>query len=452
MNETATLAIVGDLPGHIDAPPGWRLAVGEDAEMPVKGPLALLVTRTGTDQALAYLLDEVHGHATPVVDFSGRFGDRADATGERLSEEALAEALHHIAPIQHRLAALPAMRGGQESRGLGILAHAFARDARIAPVWDPARTQAMRYSALFGVPNARQHLKRLEAEGLLERRHAARLHACANCGSSRLNAAEHCPDCGGSFLEEERLVHHYACGYQDRQSAFGPRGAMQCPKCGDRPRHFGVDYDAPGATTVCRQCGADADPPDVKFTCLDCAAATGSEAAETIDWFSFGLTDNGVEAVKNGRLPDFRVERAFDALAQSRSAHDFGQVLLHDLGIAARYDRPIAVARARLKSPDGLIAEHGRPRVEEAFGLLAELCGEALRETDLLAVDTDTMLIAMPETRPETARGVLDRLNQDVLGKIAIDLDFETRIMGREEAETFLAEQDAHRAGNADPR
>jgi len=387
------------------------------------------------------LLDGPIGLAAPVLGAHETLRARVDAVIEALTSEALANALAEVAPILRALAQWPDARGSLEPQALGALAYAQARDRRIDPHWAPERREAMRYPALFGAPSARRLLDGLAADGLLERAHAQRLHRCSQCGGSRLNAAEHCPHCHATLLHDERLIHHYSCGMQGPQSDFGERGAMRCPKCGKRPRHFGVDYDSPGVIPVCGVCGEQADPPEIAFTCMDCGRETPGDGAQTADWFAYSVTEEGLAALRAGRRPHLKVEDAFEPIAQSRSFKEFGQLLLHDLDVAARYDRPIAIVRGKLDSADALIRQHGREQVADAFRLLAELTGEALRDSDLLAVSEDAVLIAMPETTLENARRVLDRLNDQVLDKIAVDLSFSTDVMDREAAEAFLDER-----------
>lgn len=440
-------AVLGEPPEAVRWPVGWRAvgdAASQAAALQQAGPGArvLLLAPGASADAAAALLDGPVGFAAPVIGQAGGPLDaRLDVALEAITGEALAEALAEVEPILRALSRWPDAREGVEPQALGVLAYARARDCRIEPHWAPERRQAMRYPALFGAANARRLLDGLAADGLLDRAHTQRLHRCSACGGSRLNAAEHCPSCHATFLHDERLIHHYACGMQGPQSDFGERGAMRCPKCGKRPRHFGVDYDSPGVIPVCGVCGAQADPPDVRFTCMDCGRETSADGAETVDWFAYSVTEEGLAALRAGRRPHLKVEDAFQPIAQSRSFKEFGQLLLHDLDVAARYDRPIAIVRGKLDSSDALVAEHGREQVAEAFRLLAELTGESLRESDLLAVSEDAVLIAMPETTTGNARLVLDRLNEQVLDKIAIDLSFTTSVMDLEAAQAFLDER-----------
>lgn len=430
------------LPAQWRALDGLAVLDSKTAEASLSLSSTVILFSEGEDPAvLARLLDGPVGLAVPVLDATGTLGGRADHVIEVLSDESVADALRAVAPLLARLARLPDSRASADARLLGILAYTLCREEAIAPNWAPHRKQAMHYPALFALASARAHLDQLRADGLLQARHAERLHACDACGGSRLNVAEHCPKCNATFLMEERVIHHYACGYQAPQSDFGKRGAMLCPKCGKRPRHFGVDYDAPGVLILCRVCEETADPPDIKFTCLDCGRETLSDNADIVDWFAYTLSDDGVQAARVGRLPKLHVEAAFSSVKQARNFRDFGQMLLHDLDVAARYDRPITFVRAKLKSVEHLTEEHGRGQVAEAFHLLTELVAELLRETDFLAVTDDVVLIAMPETDPKNARTVLDRLNQEVLSKIKINLNFETQVLNQEDAERFLRAQ-----------
>lgn len=446
VRERNLLAVLGEPPEGLQAPPDWHVVANPSADAPAlrsqpAGRRALLLAPGASADAAAALLDGPIGFAAPVLGAHENLRPRLDAEINALTSEALANALAEVAPILRALSQWPDARDALEPQALGALAYAQSRDCRIEPHWAPEHRQAMRYPALFGAPSARRLLDELAVDGLLERAHAQRLHRCSQCDSSRLNPAEHCPHCAATFLYDERLIHHYACGMQGPQRDFGERGAMRCPKCGKRPRHFGVDYDSPGVIPVCGICGEQADPPDIAFTCMDCGRKTPTDGAQTVDWFAYSVTEEGLAALRAGRRPHLKVEDAFEPIAQSRSVNEFNQLLLHDIDIAARYDRPIAFTRAKLNSADELIRQHGREQVAEAFRLLAELTGEALRESDLLSVSEDAVLIAMPETTSENARRVLNRLNDQVLDKINIDLSFSTSVMDQEGAEAFLAER-----------
>lgn len=76
---------------------------------------------------------------------------------------------------------------------------------------------------------------------------------------------------------------------------------------------------------------------------------------------------------------------------------------------ACRYDRPLAVLRARLRSLDG------EPPDARALAVAAEALRTASRTTDLVGWDgPDAILIVMPETIQETARVAASRLRSDV--------------------------------------
>ena len=448
-NSEPLILLLGQAPRALSPPEGWRLVAveevaGDTLAAAAPGSCAVVLADGAEPARLDGLLAGPVGLAAPVIETAESGSQRADVRENGLDSDRLSAALGRVAPIRRRLAELPDVRGDGDATALSVLAYAYAREAPIAPVWDPDHPAGMRFPAFAGLPGARRLLEEMAGDGLLARTHAARLNLCGRCGGSRLNVAEHCPDCGSSHLRDVRLVHHYACGYQAPEDDFGPRGAMTCPKCGRRPRHFGVDYDAPSVVPVCRSCGATADPPAVRFTCMDCGGVTPADGAETIDWFAYRLTDDGIAAVRAGRRPRLELDGLFEPIEQSRPLTDFAHLLQHDLDVAERYERPICLVRARLSDPGTLAGKHGRRAVADALSLLAELLGENLRETDLLTVGTDTVMIAMPETPPNHARPVLDRLNREVVGQVAIDLDFSTEILDRDGAEATLRKLGAY--------
>jgi len=419
-----------DLPGD---------AVQRISDASARGTVALLGPGATHDDLLALFAAGLDRGA-PVLDFAGACPERADAGAEVLAPNAVRRALAAVAPMVQRLRTLPAHQDPGDRDALGVLSWLLARDSELAPRWDSGTREALRYPQLPGLAGARELLATMAAEDLLRGRHVARTGICPACGSARLNAAEHCPQCASAWLHEERLVHHYRCGFQAPEARFGERGAMQCPKCGRGLHHFGVDYDMPGAVTVCRACGAVADPPQVRFTCLDCAVATPSEHADQRDWFAYRLSEAGQEALRAGHRPHVSIERLFASVKQSRSLLDFATILLHAVSVAERYDRPLSFVRAELANAMTLAGGYGRREVDEALRLFVDLTGENLRQTDLLAVRGDTVLVAMPETDREAARGVMRRIDRQVSSKIAIPFEFEMEISDLEAARMLLEE------------
>ncbi|MGE4218434.1 MAG: hypothetical protein AB7G39_03210 [Alphaproteobacteria bacterium] len=80
------------------------------------------------------------------------------------------------------------------------------------------------------------------------------------------------------------------------------------------------------------------------------------------------------------------------------------------------------------------IGETGR-----VFAALVERVVEILRETDIVSARTDEILMAMPETAPDSSHVALERLRQRVKETIEADLRLVFNVYSREDAGARLA-------------
>jgi len=78
---------------------------------------------------------------------------------------------------------------------------------------------------------------------------------------------------------------------------------LVCPKCRQRLRHYGSEYDKPGHAVICSDCGATHAEPAVGFICLDCRARMSGERAPRQDVFAYHLSDAGIASLTSSSLP-----------------------------------------------------------------------------------------------------------------------------------------------------
>ena len=90
---------------------------------------------------------------------------------------------------------------------------------------------------------------------VLDRRLADKVHRCPNCAWHTLNFVEVCPRCRGIDIEIENVIHHFACAYVGAWSEFRHGVDLVCPKCDEKLRHMGMDYEKPSDTYRCHACG-----------------------------------------------------------------------------------------------------------------------------------------------------------------------------------------------------
>jgi hypothetical protein len=215
-----------------------------------------------------------------------------------------------------------------------------------------------------------------------------------------------------------------------------------CPKCHRELRHFGVDYEKPGNVTVCRTCGAANAEPVVQFICLDCATATPSAEARSIDWHHYEITEEGLRALREGRLPRFDVGPLLEGRTRAFSMPEFRLLATESLRVAKRYGRPFTLARLTLANVDDLRGELGPMRTDLAFRIAVDAIVETLREADFVGADTATsVLIGFPETpASHVATNVVERVRA-VIGKaIAAPLELSANVAEGDAVADLLAE------------
>lgn len=337
------------------------------------------------------------------------------------------------------MAELPFRSAHEDRAELTLLRIAYSRDAAIEASFAPDSILLVDYRLLGRISAARQRLESLADLDLLRRHFFTRTHACGRCESARLHAYEACPACGGGNLVDEPFVHHYRCGWQAPESRFADRRLLVCTKCRRELRHFGVDYGKPGIAVVCRGCGAVEDEPVANFACLDCAAVTPSADSSPTDWHHYDLTEEGLRALHDGRLPRLNIAPLLERYGRAFSPREFGLLAAEALRVARRYERPFALARLTVANIDQLRRELGPVAVDSAFRLAIDASVGLLRDSDFVTPDGPaSMLIGFPETSAALAAKVLDRVKKEVAVVVAAPLEIAVTTAEGERASALL--------------
>jgi len=392
-----------------------------------------------TPERLAEALIEVPDPAVPIADFAGNQGLRCDFASERLDPAAIAAFRDLSTPIWRRLADLPFRAAHEDRAELTLLRIAYSRDAAIEASFAPDSNLLVDYRLLGRISVARQRLEALADLDLLRRHFFTRTHACGRCASARLHAYEACPACGSGNLVDEPIVHHYRCGCQAPESRFTNGRLLVCPKCRRELRHFGVDYGKPGIAVICRGCGAVEDEPVPNFACLDCAAVTPSADSSPTDWYHYDLTEEGIRALHDGRLPRLDIAPVLQRYGRAFSPREFSLLAGEALRVSRRYERPFALARLTVANIDQLRRELGPVAVDSAFRLAIDASVGLLRDSDFVTPDGPaSMLIGFPETSAALAAKVLDRVKKEVAVVVAAPLEIAVTIAEGERASALL--------------
>jgi hypothetical protein len=364
---------------------------------------------------LSVALDEAPDPSIPIADFGSNNMLRRDFVGSSFNTASVHEIEQRFAPIWRRLAEFP-FNAERESRSeLTTLRLAYSRDTEIKAVFSSDSHRLVEYPLLGTVAGAQGQLEMLAGLDLLRRRHFTRAHACKKCDSARLHVYEACPGCGGADLKEETLVHHYRCGCQEIESHFTQGQLLVCPKCQRALHHFGVDYGKPGKAVVCATCGAANSEPFVHFVCLDCSSVTPANDATAIDWYHYDLTDDGIRALRQGRLPQFDIAPLLESRTHAYSPREFRLLAMQELKVAARFKRPFTVARFSVLNLETLLRERGPIATDAGFRRVVDAVVAALRTCDFVGVGTKlSAVIGFPETSAKEFDVIANRIRRTI--------------------------------------
>ena len=413
--EPPTLLVLG---GEAPALPDVRVRANPD---PCCAGILMLMPVAPAE--LSQILEEIGDPALPIADFADNHALRCDFKGERLNASSIRAFRNHAAPIWRRLAEIPFRASHEDRAELALLRLAYSRDVAVEASFAADSKLLVDYRLLGRESSLRERLEGLAALDLLRRRFFTRTHACGRCGSARLHAFEACRACGSGDLGEEKLVHHYRCGWQAPESRFVQGRLLVCPKCRRELRHFGVDYGKPGIVIACRQCGTSEDEPAPMFACLDCAATNRTTDNSPADWYHYDLTEEGIRALRDGRLPRLSIAPVLEAHGRAFALREFQLLAAEGMRILARYARPFAVGRVSIANVAELRQKLGATDVDAAFRLAIEVVVGSLRDSDFVAADgTDSMLIGFPETSARDADCILKRLKKEVAGAVTAPL------------------------------
>jgi GGDEF domain-containing protein len=367
--------------------------------------------------------------AIPIADFGGNDTLRRDFVGMRFDRGSLNEIGTSFSTIWRRLSEIPFNAEHRSRDELTILRIAYSRDTAINAAFAPQSRHIVEYPLLgTAAPAARRRLEMLAGLDLLHRRHFTRTHSCDKCESARLHVYEACPACGSANLREETVVHHYRCGCQEIESHFAQGDLLICPKCHRTLHHIGVDYGKPGKAVLCASCGATNSEPSVRFACLDCSSVQNADDARAIDWFNYDLTEEGIRALREGRLPQFDITPLLEGRTHTYSPREFRLLAMHEIKVAERLKRPFSVARFTVLNLDELIRERGAIAADDGFRRIADAVASELRSSDFVGVGTNLSgVIGFPATSSSDIDIIVKRIRRaiDSNSKAALQLGVE---------------------------
>lgn len=389
---------------------------------------------------LASALETIEDPAVPIADFTSTPHARIDFSADSLTTETLTAAAKRFEPIWARLAAFPFIASRRERPEMTILRLAYSRDVAIEASWDVNAKTVVGYDLLEPSQANQERLESLASMGALRRRHFTRTHTCLRCTSARLLAYEACPSCGAADLVDERIVHHYRCGTQEAESHFIRGRRLVCPKCRRDLRHFGMDYGKSGVIVHCRSCGTSHGEPDPYFACLDCKNTVPATKALQTDWYHYDLTETGLRALREGRLPVIASEVDARQRPHGRSVHEFSLLASAALHGARRFERAFTVVELHCAFHERLVDTYSTTAIQAALRHALGMVIETVPETDFAALTSaDSIVIGFPETTPADAAKIIGDLTAKISVRSSIPLHLEPEYFENDQIATLLA-------------
>jgi len=369
-------------------------------------------------RAVEAIIRRSNTYLLPVANLSGVPLPFADFQAGEKTAETIGAAIEALSRIVRLTRTLPKDTRSSEVPETILLARAYSRKRVIEPAYDPSVRDCVIYPVAGLVENPGRRAERMTNAGYFTRMFFDRLHACPDCGSSRLNAREECVACRSADLADEPLVHHLRCGHRGLEAEFRQHNLLICPKCRDELRLEGVDYDKPGHANACRCCGHVASQASVGFVCIDCKARHDSEAIATRDFYKYELTRKGERALLSSEPWDKR-----EQLLTGRSAQE--AVIRQALRVHARYGRPLAILKVTF-------ADENTPRdtdavvsTTQASLRLGAILHSETRDTDVVIETENGFFVYMPETPDDGLDSSSARLRDRIGASLPADLDVE---------------------------
>ncbi|MER2269306.1 TackOD1 domain-containing metal-binding protein [Methylobacterium oxalidis] len=401
------------------APAGWRSAnpehfalVSGDAPLEVD---AVFITARVAETMLNRLFARLVDRLTPVVNLGATSQAGIDERGNSTAWER-AEA------ILERIAYLPAtIRQSKRDEDV-LLARMFTRDADLTAHYAPESRALVDYPIAGNIANVPEIANRLVRGGQLQATFFDRVYVCPDCSSSLLSVREECHSCRSPDVHEQAIVHHFRCGFEGPDESFQtPLSTMlQCPKCADRLRHIGLDYDKPGTVMHCHSCGHRDDSTAVGFVCIHCAAKHDAAQMPARNHHSYAMTPSGLRQVLNGHVEN-------DPTSNTNAT--VFDVMLHGaIQQQASLKTPFQVLDVRFGDVD--MQQRGNPRLwSETHKLALDVMNSSMRDVDIISVEGTGFKVLMPQIDQRSALKFAKHIKSRIAEVLILDPDLKCSLL-----------------------
>lgn len=284
-------------------------------------PDAIILTDPSGVNLITAWMSAAAAAVVPVIDASGMAAQRADISMPVHTAQDMHRALGKAQALTDRMRALPESYFRTSDPRAMILARLAVRERDMNAARDVTLKSTVRFADEAVVPGLMPIAESLVRTGHMARKFFDKIQCCPSCTSARVQVREECAKCRSGNTTEEPIIHHLRCGYQGPERDFQKDDRMQCPKCRHHLEHFSVDYDKPGAMTVCNDCGHSTGDSAVGFSCLDCDTRHDTAQMQVRTIYHYQLTETGREAAFQAPLEERGAAPANDNSIQSALAN-----------------------------------------------------------------------------------------------------------------------------------
>lgn len=179
-----------------------------------------------------------------------------------------------------------------ESTGLSTLSNEWLAPLNLAadclaPGFDP---RSLRFTHRID----EGHLREAAEQGTLAPKLLDRALVCPRCES--LPSFRHgCPCCGSGRIEQESLIHHFACAHVGRVEDFETAAGLTCAKCRAKHLMVGTDFEYQRGPLRCLDCQWSPRELELVGHCLRCGFRFPAQQALVKDLISY--TPRGPQAL-----------------------------------------------------------------------------------------------------------------------------------------------------------
>ncbi len=413
--------VVSSLQHNLEDDPACRFVFSPETNFD-----GILVLDSYGAESVETIVRETNSYVLPMANLSGAALPFADFQSDVRTSETISLAIEELSHIARRIQTLPDGVRASAIPETILLARAYSRKRVIEPVYDPSVRDCVIYPVAGLVDEPGRRAERMTNAGYFTRMFFDRLHACPDCGSSRLNAREECVACRSADLSDQALIHHLQCGHQSLEADFRQQGLLVCPGCNTELHIEGVEYEKPGTVNTCRSCGHVSSQASVGFVCIDCKSRHDSEAIATRDFYKYELTRKGERALITNEPWVTREKSTIGSSPQEAVIHQA-------LRLHSRYGRPLAILRVTFGIDNREYISDRLPSDAQASNQLAAILHSETRETDVIVEAENGFFVYMPETPDDGVNSSSTRLRDRINATLPAGFDVNIKAMRPED-------------------